>query len=478
MSPRSSNRVGIFWFRDDLRLDDNPALRLAAEESDRLVLVFVHEPDQIGYRSPGGAARWWLHQSLASLAGNLRSKGQRLVLAQGSGTDTLLRIARETAATAVYWNRRYGPAAELDKDTEQKLRSSGVPVKVRSCTLLFEPEAVLEGRDGPFKVYSAFWKSTLRRLRPRAPVPAPASLPPPPAGICSTELKDLNLAPKAPDWSGGLQRSWSPGPDGASVALSEFVSSNLADYPRQRDVPSIQGTSRLSPHLRFGEVSVARIWDALEGVDTDATKFKAELGWREFAYHTLSAFPQMALDNLRPDFDGFPWRQITEKERDAWRKGQTGIPIVDAGMRELWETGWMHNRVRMITASLLTKNLLSDWRSGEAWFWDTLVDADPANNPFGWQWVAGSGFDAQPFFRIFNPVLQGQRFDSAGDYVRRWVPEIANLPNSFIHSPWTASPLELAGAGLRLGESYPLPIVNLKETRRRALDAFAALKAK
>lgn len=466
----------LLWLRDDLRLDDNPALTAACESGAPLAVLFVLESDA-AIRPLGGAARWWLHQSLAVLGAALERHGQRLILRAGPALDIMPEIARQGGVTRVMWNRRYGPAATVDAAVEAALALGGVAVSTFKANLLHEPDEI-RGPAGPVKVYSAFWRKALAGPPPRTPLPAPDRLPPPMHGIAGDRLESLALLPTAPDWADGFRETWKPGEDGARDRLSAFLNGGLQGYASDRDRPAAPATSRLSPHLRFGEISPCRILAALgRASGRDAAKFVSELGWREFAWHALGNFPAMASTNLRPEFDAFPWAESPTADLEAWRKGLTGYPIVDAGMRQLWRTGWMHNRIRMVVASFLTKHLLIDWRVGEAWFWDTLVDADPANNPLGWQWVAGAGFDAQPYFRIFNPVLQGEKFDTHGAYVRRWVPEIAALPDRFIHRPWEASPIELQAAGLRLGRDYPEPIIDHAFARQRALAAFEAMRA-
>jgi deoxyribodipyrimidine photo-lyase len=465
----------LLWLRDDLRLDDNPALAAASETDAPLVLVYILERGPVP-RPPGGAARWWLHHSLAALGAALTARGQRLLLASGSALDIVPDIARKTGAKAVFFNRRYGLPAAIDAALESALLRDGVAVGTFKANLLHEPDEI-RGPGGPMKVFSAFWRRAQAGPPPRPPLPAPARFPPPVDGLDGVPLESLALIPTAPDWAGGLRDTWTPGEAGARARLTAFVEGGLTRYAERRDYPARPATSRLSPHLRFGEISPFRILHALRhAAARDAAKFLSELGWREFAWHALGNFPGMATANLRPEFAAFPWAAPSAVELDAWRKGRTGYPIVDAGMRQLWQTGWMHNRVRMIVASFLTKHLLVDWRIGEEWFWDTLVDADPANNPFAWQWVAGSGFDAQPYFRIFNPVLQGEKFDPGGVYVRRFVPELAALPDRFIHRPWEASPLELQSAGIRLGRDYPEPIIDHTFARRRALAAYETMR--
>jgi deoxyribodipyrimidine photo-lyase len=472
MAPTSPT---LIWLRDDLRLDDNPALAAACETDAPLIVLYVLEAGPVP-RPPGGAARWWLHHALATLGTALAGRGQRLVLASGAALDIIPAIARTAGVERVFFNRRYGLPAAIDAAVESALRHDGVAVTTFKANLLHEPDEI-RGPGGSMKVFSAFWRKAEGGLPPRPPLPAPGRFPPPVEGIDCVPLASLALLPAAPDWAGGLREGWTPGEAGARTRLADFVEDRLAGYAGRRDYPGEPATSRLSPHLRFGEISPFRILASLgEQSGRDAAKFASELGWREFAWHALGSFPAMAAANLRPEFDAFPWATPSPAELTAWRKGLTGYPIVDAGMRELWQTGWMHNRVRMIAASFLTKHLLVDWRVGEDWFWDTLVDADPANNPFGWQWVAGSGFDAQPYFRIFNPVLQGEKFDPDGAYVRRFVPELAALPDRFIHRPWEAAPLELQAAGIGLGRDYPEPIIDHAFARSRALAAYDAMR--
>jgi len=465
----------LFWFRDDLRLSDNPGLAAACESGAPLILLYVYDDSGDGPRLLGGAARWWLHHSLASLSADLAKLGQRLVLRRGPARRILPDIVRPTGVHRVVWNRRYGTTA-LDNRIAAELEEAGCAASSTSANLLHEPGEVVSGKGEPFKVYSAFWRAARALDGIRSPVAHPTALPPPTERIDSESLDSLGLLPTRPDWSDGLQATWQPGEAGARARLDAFRSDRLEEYADRRDFPADAATSMLSPHLRFGEISPVQIWHAISDAGADAAKFTAELGWREFAYHVLAEARDLHRANLREEFDRFPWRAPEPAVLRAWQRGRTGYPIVDAGMRQLWQTGWMHNRVRMVVASFLTKHLLINWRHGETWFWDTLVDADPANNPFGWQWVAGSGFDAQPYFRIFNPVLQGEKFDPDGAYVRRFVPEIAALPDRFIHRPWEAMPIELRSAGLVLGRNYPRPIVDHAAARERALAAYRAMR--
>ncbi|MEO8668182.1 MAG: deoxyribodipyrimidine photo-lyase, partial [Bauldia sp.] len=379
-----------------------------------------------------------------------------------------------------FWNRRIGSSALVDDAVQKALARIGVAVQVSPANLLFAPEAVRTKSGEPFRVFTPFWRAATALGPPRAPLARPRALPGPPPGIRSHPLDALALLPTRPNWADGLRETWTPGEAGAVERLAAFIRSDIARYAIERDEPGKPATSMLSPHLRFGEISPFRVWAMLDKASPTPSvgKFRSELGWREFAYHLLAGMPDLHEKNFNPAFDLFPWKAPERGVVEAWQRGMTGYPIVDAGMRQLWHTGWMHNRVRMIVASFLTKHLLVDWREGERWFWDTLVDADPASNPFGWQWVAGSGADAQPYFRIFNPVLQSEKFDSDGAFVRRWVPEIAGLPDRFIHQPWAASPLELAAAGIVLGREYPGPMVDHAAARARALAAYDRIKGR
>ena len=470
-------RPAVVWFRDDLRLADNPALLAACADGRPVTFLYVLEDADSVTRPLGAAARWWLHHSLASLARDLSRFGATLVLKRGNARRIVPAFARETGAGLVVWNRRYGAAAAVDAAIALTLKRSGIRSEAFAANLLFEPEEVRSRNGNGFKVFSAFWRAARVQPPPRAPLKAPGAITPA-AGAAGDPLESLGLLPEAPDWTAEIRASWQPGEVNAAGRLAAFATDRLQDYASQRDYPAEDGASRLSPHLRFGEISPYQVWAATAAHSGEsADTFRAELGWREFAYHVFDQFPGFATENIRPEFERFPWQEPYADEMWAWRRGRTGYPIVDAGMRQLWQTGWMHNRVRMIVASFLTKHLLAPWQIGEEWFWDTLVDADPANNPFNWQWVAGPGVDAQPYFRIFNPVLQGEKFDPKGDYVRRYVPELAKLSDKFIHKPWEASPIELAAAGITPDMDYPGPIVQHAAARERALKAFEQMRA-
>ncbi len=474
----------LLWFRLDLRLTDNPALEAARQRGGPVVPVFVWAPEEEGDWPPGGASRWWLHRSLAALAGDLETRGARLLIRRGPSLASLRQLARETGADAVYWNRRYEPAL-IARDTAVKeaLRADGLRAESFNSALLFEPWTVTNQTGKPFQVFTPFWRHCLAREDPPAPTPAPRRLPGPARAPRSEPLAALELEPTI-DWASGLRAAWQPGEAGAAANLRRFLDHAFEQYGEDRNRPDRPGTSRLSPHLHFGEIGPRQVWQALKRHAAQRgwpvtrwrnTQFLAEIGWREFAYHLLYHFPHTPTRPLRAEFARFPWRKEAAWLR-AWQRGRTGYPIVDAGMRELWATGWMHNRVRMITASFLVKDLLVDWCAGARWFWDTLVDADLASNTLGWQWTAGCGADAAPYFRIFNPVTQGQKFDPQGDYVRRWVPELARLPTEWIHRPWEAPDEVLRAGGVELGRTYPRPIVSHAIAREVALEALAKIK--
>lgn len=472
--------TAIVWFRRDLRLADNPALLTALETAESVIPVYIY-PDGLGLPwSIGSASRWWLHHSLAALDGSLREMGSGLVIRRGEALASLRLLAAEAGASQVFWNRLYEPA-ELARDTgiKQALREDGLTVASFNAALLYEPWELRRAGGEPYRVFTPYWKAMQSRGLNRAPEPGPEALPPLPAGIHGDDLHSLNLLPRIP-WDREFHAHWRPGEGAARERLRAFAESGLAGYPAGRDLPGQPGTSRLSPHLHFGEISPRQILGALlEGAalpPPGAECFVREIAWREFAHQVLFHFPRTTDQPLDERFQRLPWRDEHAGDLRRWQQGLTGFPIVDAGLRELWRTGWMHNRVRMVAASWLSKNLLIPWREGARWFWDTLVDADLANNTLGWQWAAGCGADAAPFFRLFNPVLQGRRFDSAGDYVRRWVPELARLPAGFIHQPWAAGETELAACGVRLGEDYPRPMVDLKGSRERALAAWSAIR--
>lgn len=459
----------LVWLRNDLRIADNPALAAALKHDAPVHAVYVLETDR-GLRPLGGAAKVWLHESLAALNGALAERGVRLSYREGESRTVLPEIVRETGAERVYWNRRYDPAGRShDAALKSALKSDGLAVESFNGSLLIEPWDIATKQGTPYGVFTPFWKALKDK-----PIPEPIGRIEKHAAIAAPAL-DLDAPPF---WADGIVQRWAIGEKAAKTVLADFLDDLLADYPTDRDLPRKRATSEMSPHLRFGEIGPRQIWfavrhliDSKPSMASAGEKFLSEVAWREFSYHLLYHRDDIASHSMQERFDDIEWR-ADAKALHAWQKGQTGIPIVDAGMRQLWQTGWMHNRVRMLTASLLTKNLLIDWRTGENWFWDTLVDADPANNPASWQWVAGSGADAAPYFRIFNPVTQGEKFDPGGDYVREWVPELKGMPDKWVHKPWLADAATLDKAGLKLGVTYPEPIVDLKSSRERALDTL------
>jgi deoxyribodipyrimidine photo-lyase len=484
--------VTIVWFRHDLRLDDNPALAAAAARG-AVVPVFIWAPEEESPWEPGGASRWWLHHSLEKLTAALAKAGAPLVIRRGPSLEALRKLAREYAATHVVWNRRYEPAV-IARDTAIKkaLADDGLNAESFNGGLLFEPVRVATKEGRPYQVFTPFWRALLAREEPAEPVPAPRKLRPAAPAVGkggkadgkSLAVASLGLLPTI-DWAGGFGPRWSPGESGGGKRLESFLAARVGGYGTERDRPDHDGTSSLSPHLHFGEVSPRRVWHAVRAaaggrpaaqVVGGAEVFLRELGWREFASHLLFHFPHTATAPLRADYARFPWVD-DPVGLQVWQRGRTGYPIVDAGMRQLWATGWMHNRVRMIVASFLVKDLRVSWLEGARWFWDTLVDADLAANTLGWQWAAGCGADAAPYFRIFNPTSQGNRFDPAGDYVRAWVPELSRLAAADIHEPAAAEPRTLARADIVLGRGYPEPIVDHAEARKLALAALKTMSA-
>ena len=467
----------IWWIRRDMRLDDNPTLQRALR-SDALLPVYVHAPDEEAPWPLGGAQKWWLARSLASHARALSQVGSRLVILEGDAAKTLTDLARKLGATEVVWSRRFEPTALAQESrVEGALDSAGIAWSSYLANHLFDPEEIATQTGNPYQVYTPFSRNLRARGTPAQPKPTPASLPPADGAPKGVSIESLDLEPKR-DWAKRFPEFWTPGEQGAQANLKRFNDAALAAYPTGRDEPSTVGTSLLSPHLAFGEVGIRRVWHtaAAPKVSPAAStdKFHAELLWREFATHVLVHFKHTDLKPLRPEFARFPWRKDAAALK-AWQRGQTGYPLVDAGMRQLWTTGWMHNRVRMVVASFLVKHLLLPWQDGARWFWDTLVDADLANNSLGWQWAGGCGADAAPYFRIFNPTSQAEKFDADATYIKRWVPELARVPAKFALEPWEAPPLALAAAGVTLGETYPNPIVEHGMARERALGALSTV---
>ena len=474
--------TALLWLRRDLRLSDNPALQAIIAAGHTPLPVYIHDEPDADWPL-GAASAWWLHHSLTALQTSLQAHGSDLLVLAGDPEVILPGLMEQTGADTIAWNRCYEPAwIQRDQRIEQTLSERGYNVSSHNAALLREPWAHLKKDGTPYRVFTPFWKMLYKTGPSRAAVQPPEKLPAlstrhTPQGI---GIDALRLLPEIP-WDQAFHDHWQPGEDGAWKALERFQNERLLDYATARDIPARSGTSQLSAHLHFGEISPVQIWEVLmqaaasaaaDGTIAASDAYLREIGWREFSHHLLYHFPHTPLKPMDRRFEAFPWKQEYQTSLHCWQRGKTGIPLVDAGMRELWTTGYMHNRVRMIVASFLTKNLLIPWQEGARWFWNTLVDADLANNTMGWQWTAGCGADAAPFFRIFNPVLQGERFDKEGRYIRRWIPELAKLDNKYIHQPWTAGPDRLADAGIVLGRDYPEPLADLKESRRQALSAW------
>jgi len=482
----------IVWFRHDLRLDDNPALAAAAARGS-VVPVFIWAPQEEAPWEPGAASRWWLHQSLLSLAAALEKAGAPLIVCHGPTLATLRKLIETFSATHVGWNSRYEPAV-VARDTviKKALIEDGLDVESFNGSLLFDPLKVASKEGRPYQVFTPFWRALLARDEPAEPIAPPKQLRPAKPSVknqarretTGLTIESLDLLPTI-DWATTMRSIWSPGSASASKRLQSFLDKGVHSYGTQRDRPDHDGTSSLSPHLHFGEISPRRVWHAVRAaagsrpvatISGDAEVYLREIGWREFASHLLYHFPNTANAPLRADYARFPWADDPIGLR-AWQRGRLGFPIVDAGMRQLWATGWMHNRVRMVVASFLVKDLRIPWLEGARWFWETLVDADLAANTLGWQWAAGCGADAAPYFRIFNPTSQGNRFDPNGDYVRRWVSELGKLSAEDIHEPVLADPQRLLAAGITLGREYPEPIVDHAQARQRALAALKVVTA-
>lgn len=474
--------TAILWFRQDLRLGDNAALDHARKHFDQILPVYIWDTQAHSPWAPGAASRWWLHHSLQSLDADLRACGSRLIIRTGDSLSILRELLSVSSARAVLWNRCYEPAAVAhDKAIKESLDGAGgVECRGFGGALWWEPWELQTASGHPYKVFTPLWRRMLKEWRIPHIKPRPRKIASPKNMPAGDQLASLNLQPKV-DWAKGFDKCWQPGEKNAQRRLGQFIQRAMTGYQQDRDVPAVAGTSGLSAHLHFGEMSpgqaIATLCQDGEPPDNEgALGFIRELAWREFSYHLLYQFPHTPEQPLNNRFAAFPWRSDYAESLRAWQQGRTGVPFVDAGMRQLWHTGWMHNRVRMIVASYLTKNLLIPWQEGARWFWDTLVDADLANNTQGWQWTAGCGADAAPYFRIFNPVSQSRRFDPQGEYLRRWLPELAPLPDKMIHAPWEASTGALRHAGISLGVHYPRPLVDLKHTRQRALAAYQQIR--
>lgn len=458
----------LYWFRNDLRLADNPALSSAVAATDDLIPVYIL--DDTVPRPLGGAQRWWLHHSLLALCDVLRQKNVTLVLKKGDAKKVLIDLVKKYQVSAIYWNRSYELSTlKRDADIEKYFIARGVRIHTYNGSLLTEPANVKNKSGHYFKVYTPYWRAVLQLMKDVKPLMAPRRWSQK-SKVISERIETWKLLPKKSAWGCGFE-VWRVGEKAAKQLLIRFAKNGLKNYSKNRDRPDLLGTSRLSPYLHFGEISIWQVWEATKRNQA----FSKQLVWREFCHYLLFHFPELYKKNFKPQYNTFKWKK-NQKKLCAWQKGLTGYPIVDAGMRELWLTGYMHNRVRMIVASFLTKDLFISWRDGEKWFWDTLLDADLANNAFGWQWVAGTGADAAPYFRVFNPTLQGKKFDPNGNYVRRWVPELAKLPQKYLHEPSLAPQQILMAAGIQLGKNYPLPIVNHKVARDEALKSYKRLK--
>ena len=481
-----SKSTAIVWLRRDLRLSDHPALCQALEDHDQVLLLYIHAPDEEAPWEPGAASRWWLHHSLDAFQTSLHGTGAKLVIRRGRSLDILTGLCKQLDAAAVYWNRLYEPTiVKRDTEIKQALKDAGLDAFSCNGALLREPWDINTGSGEMYKVYTPFSKKYFELGDPDEPLPAPERIPSVHLEVEGEALEDLALLPDI-EWDQGISKAWEPGERSAVARLQTFMEDAMANYSDGRDIPGEDGVSRLSPHLHFGELSPRQVWhdvvfhgeqsadDGGSSASELVRPYLRQLIWRDFAHHILYHRPETDQEAFNPKFDSFPWEQ-DETMLHAWQRGKTGIPMVDAGMRELWHTGWMHNRVRMLVASLLTKNGLIHWTEGARWFWDTLVDANLANNSMGWQWTAGTGVDAAPYFRIFNPALQGERFDKNGEYVKQWVPELSDLPAKHLHEPWNAPEKVLKEAGVKLGEDYPEPIVDLKASRKEALERFKAL---
>ena len=480
-----NNKISLLWIRNDFRLRDNLAL-LEASKYKYMIPFYIWDESDTNLAMPGSASKWWLHQSLNIFQEKLQKKGSNLLILKGKTEVVFEQIIKEFKTSIVIWNRSYNPKeADKVKSIQKLCKKFCIDTKTYSGNTLCSKDFLLKKDGTPYLVYTPFWKNFLSKYK-NTILNEPKTLPPfiQKIKIKNFHIKDLNLLPKI-KWYNDFEKYWKPGEDSAYKIIENFIKNNIISYKIQRDIPSQEGTSLLSPHLHFGEIHPHRVlfliekkYGALKEIkDENIIQFVKEIIWREFSYHLLQHFPHIINQPLRPEFKNFPWKK-NKKLFTAWTRGQTGYPIVDAGMRQLWQTGWMHNRVRMITASFLIKHLNISWQEGAHWFWDTLVDADIASNTQGWQWTAGCGADAAPFFRIFNPITQGEKFDPNGTYIRKWCPELSKLPNKFISKPWEASTEILLKAGINLGTDYPKPIVNHSSARNQALMNYEFMRKK
>ena len=467
------------WFRQDLRLADNPALTAACERGE-IFPVYILDDVAAGAWKMGGASRWWLHHALEDLNSSLDGN---LNLFKGDASKVLPDLAAKIGASAIYWNRCYEPW-RISRDAEIKIvmKEHGLDVKSFCGSLLWEPWEVLKKDSTPYKVYTPYYRRGCLSLpSPRRPLSAPKNIQIYKKSEHSLNLEELYLMPII-KWDEKITNRWTVSEKAAQQRLDEFLLDELQDYRDGRNFPDKANVSRLSPYLHFGQISPNTAWfraldaSALITNEKSLDTFLSELGWREFSYYLLYHFPHLPHKNLQSKFDAFPWPKTQDSILRLWKSGKTGYPLVDAGMRELYSTGYMHNRVRMVVGSFLVKNLLIHWHEGESWFWDCLVDADLASNSAGWQWIAGCGADAAPYFRIFNPITQSEKFDKQGNYIRRYVPELANMPDKFIHAPWLAPEHILKEAGIEIDVNYPAPVVDIKMSRALALEAFAQTK--
>lgn len=480
----------LIWLRRDLRLRDHLPLTKAVENGAPIIPVYILDRTSPEIEKPGAASLWWLHHSLSALQKAYREKGVKLILRRGPAVEVLGELCKKTEAGALFFQRSILPGEEtLEQNIAEFCERNEIDCRRFRGETLFDPGKIRTGSDTPYKVFTPFWKSCLEEPEPGDPLPIPRTIPAAKNDPESDKLEDWELLPKRPNWAKGFEELWQPGKEGAGEvgagevgarrSLTRFLKSHVSDYKKMRDYPSVEGTSRLSPHLHYGEISIRDCWHQTKAehiADKGAEAFLRELGWREFCYHLLHHWPEMEEQPFRPEYAAYPWAK-NKAQLEAWQKGKTGFPIIDAAMRQLWQTGWMHNRLRMLVGSFLVKNLMIHWHEGRDWFWDTLVDADIANNSAGWQWIAGSGADAAPYFRIFNPVTQSEKFDKEGEFIRRYVPELKDLPAKHIHAPYDAPAEILEQAGITLGNTYPKPIVDLKTTRQAALDGYEKVKA-